>query len=350
MGSTSISVVIIFLNGEAFLAEAIDSVRLQTHTDWELLLVDDGSRDASSRIALQAANGDPARIRYIQHADGGNHGTSASRNLGAGQARGRYLLFLDCDDLLLPTNLARHVAVLDADADLAAVFSPTLFWLWDREYADDNDSIQSVGAFGERRISPPALLMAMLEDESLHPANCGTLLRREVFTACGGFDVSFRGMYEDTALLTKLLLSHPTYMIGECLSAYRAHRASQCNTARAAGEYATSGPSRSRQNFLQWAKAYVGQQAGSDPRVIRAIDRELSVYDGTARPMPPRRRLTSLPRRAWRRVTRLIGGEPSGSLRPVLGVLQALHSTYLRMHRDREAAAIIARIAELEAR
>jgi glycosyltransferase involved in cell wall biosynthesis len=350
MGSSSISVVIIFLNGEAFLAEAIDSVRLQTHSPWELLLVDDGSRDASSRIARQAAQGDPARIRYIQHADGGNHGTSASRNLGAAHARGDYLLFLDCDDLLLPTNLARQAAILDADPDLAAAFSPTLFWLWDRAYADDYDCIQAVGAFGERRINPPALLVAMLEDESLHPANCGTLLRREVFTACGGFDVSFRGMYEDTALLTKLLLRHPTYMLSDCLSAYRAHRASQCNAAREAGEYATSGPSPSRRNYLQWAQAYVGQQAPADRAVIAAIERELGDCDNTRPAQSLRHRLTSLQRRTWRRVRRWIGGKSSESLSPVLTVLQTLHSTYLQMHREREAAAVIDRIAELELR
>jgi glycosyltransferase involved in cell wall biosynthesis len=350
MSSTRISVVIIFLNGEAFLEEAIDSVRLQTHTNWELLLVDDGSRDSSPLIAHRAAEADPARVRYLQHSDLANHGTSASRNLGAAQAQGTYLLFLDCDDLLLPTNLARHAAVLDAHPELAAVFSPTLFWLWDRAYAADSDSIQSVGRFGDRRIPAPELLLGMLMDESLHPANCGTMFRRAIFNACGGFDESFRGMYEDTAFLTKLLMSRPTYMIGDCLSAYRAHRASQCNTARDAGEYDSAGPSLSRFNFLRWAKEYALENTPPDSPIVRAVDRELLSYQHGQRAVSGSR-LASLARRAGRRLSRLWGARrPDNSIHAVLAVMGDIHSTYIAMHRDHEAAAITARIAELQMR
>ena len=350
MSATHISVVIIFLNGAAFLEEAIESVRLQTHTCWELLLVDDGSTDGGSLIARRAADADPLRVRYLQHPDGANHGTSASRNLGAAHAQGSYLLFLDCDDLLLPDNLTRHADALDEDPTLAAVFSPTLFWLWDRAYAADDDSIQPVGSFANRRISAPDLLVAMLRDECLHPANCGTLFRRTFFAACGGFDESFRGMYEDTALLTKVLLNHPTYMLADCLSAYRAHRASQCNSARQAGEYDPSGPSSARSGYLLWARQHIQQQQLPDQRVIRAIERELQASH-TAAPASGRARLVLTAGRLMQRASRLLRGrQRDARMHGVLAVLERIHCTYNAMHRNREAAAITARIAELEAR
>src|SRR5205823_7019859 len=91
--------VIIFLNGEAFLAEAIESVRAQTWLNWELLLVDDGSTDHSTAIARSYAEKFPAQIRYLEHENHANCGMSASRNLGIHNARGEFIAFLDVDDL-----------------------------------------------------------------------------------------------------------------------------------------------------------------------------------------------------------------------------------------------------------
>ena len=76
-----VSVVLIFLNEERFLAEAIDSIRSQTSSDWELLLVDDGSSDRSGEIARECAARAPGRVQCFTHPNGGNRGMSESRNL-----------------------------------------------------------------------------------------------------------------------------------------------------------------------------------------------------------------------------------------------------------------------------
>ena len=82
----SVSAIIIFYNAERFLAEAINSVLGQTFTDWELVLVDDGSTDGSTAIALRYALQYPLRMRYMQHPGGINRGMTASRNLGSPRA------------------------------------------------------------------------------------------------------------------------------------------------------------------------------------------------------------------------------------------------------------------------
>src|SRR5215218_5812117 len=92
-----VSVIIIFLDAERFIEEAIESVFAQTYDDWELLLVDDGSTDGDTRIALEYAEQNPGRVRYLQHPGHQNRGMSASRNLGIGSARGEYIAFLDAD-------------------------------------------------------------------------------------------------------------------------------------------------------------------------------------------------------------------------------------------------------------
>jgi glycosyltransferase involved in cell wall biosynthesis len=77
-----VSVVVIFLNAADFIEEAIESVIAQTFADWELLLVDDGSTDASTGIAKAYAARHPGRVFYLTHEGRENRGMSASRNLG----------------------------------------------------------------------------------------------------------------------------------------------------------------------------------------------------------------------------------------------------------------------------
>ena len=71
-----ISIITIFLNSEAFIAEAIDSVLAQSFSSFELILVDDGSTDASSAIARRYAEDYPDRVRYVDHPQHANRGMS----------------------------------------------------------------------------------------------------------------------------------------------------------------------------------------------------------------------------------------------------------------------------------
>ncbi len=107
------SCVMIFLDGARFIDEAIRSVVAQgADVAWELVLVDDGSTDASTAIARRWAAADPARIRYVEHAGHANRGMSASRNAGVAAARGEHIGFLDCDDVWLPSALSHGLRVL----------------------------------------------------------------------------------------------------------------------------------------------------------------------------------------------------------------------------------------------
>jgi glycosyltransferase involved in cell wall biosynthesis len=99
------SVIIAVRNGERFLGEAIRSVLAQIAATDELIVVDDGSTDASAHVAASAAD---RRVRPVR-LDG--RGVAAARNRGVSAARGRFLAFLDCDDLWPP---GRHAMLIEA--------------------------------------------------------------------------------------------------------------------------------------------------------------------------------------------------------------------------------------------
>lgn len=111
------SVIIPTFNRCDFVCEAVDSVLAQTEQDFELIVVDDGSSDGTGPI-LQERYG--ARLVLLEQA---NRGPSSARNLGGSQARGKYLAFLDSDDLWMPRTLAIYRAVIEGELNPTVVTS-----------------------------------------------------------------------------------------------------------------------------------------------------------------------------------------------------------------------------------
>ena len=107
MNADMVSIVVPVYNAERFLPETIGLV--QTYRDWELILVDDCSSDNGAAIVRQYAK-DDTRIRLIQQEV--NAGAARSRNLGISQANGRYLCFLDADDIWTSQKLEKELAYM----------------------------------------------------------------------------------------------------------------------------------------------------------------------------------------------------------------------------------------------
>ena len=121
-----VSVLMSFLNGAEFLAEALASVHAQTWTDSELLLVDDGSTDNSVAIARGATASYAHQVQLLAHPGHANCGLSASRNLALRHACGEYVALFDANDVWLPTALTRMMALLEATSEAAFVGSNAL--------------------------------------------------------------------------------------------------------------------------------------------------------------------------------------------------------------------------------
>lgn len=110
MSAPAVSVVTPVWNAEETLAETVASLVAQTRGDWEMLLVDDGSTDGSRALAAQLAAEEP-RIRLLGWPD--NRGAAAARNAGIRAARGRFIAFLDADDLWRPQKLAAQIGYME---------------------------------------------------------------------------------------------------------------------------------------------------------------------------------------------------------------------------------------------
>ena len=227
--SPRVSVIVIFLNEERFLESAIASVYGQSFTDWELLLVDDGSTDASTGIAKDHVVRDPGRVRYVEHPGHANLGMSAARNAGLAEARGEFVAFLDADDVWLPHRLERSVALLEADPEADMVYGRSLYWSsWRDSDGGARDWIQPHGFLADRTIAPPELLRIYLGGAAALPCPSSMTVRLASALASGGFVEEFRSLYEDQAFLARFCLDHAVYVSEESWSRYRLHPDSAC--------------------------------------------------------------------------------------------------------------------------
>jgi glycosyltransferase involved in cell wall biosynthesis len=244
--------VLIFLDEERFLEEAVSSVRAQTLTDWELILVDDGSTDRSTTIARDFAAQDN-RIRYVEHPGHANRGMAASRNVGAAHTNAPFLAFLDADDVWVREKLAEQVQLLESMPDVAMVNGAGLnWWTWNPASARA-DVHYLIGGVADRRLDPPEAALAI---KPLGRGATGTvdlLIRRNIFDAVGGFDARFRGMYEDQSLYLKVFLRYPVYISSRVWLLYRQHPAS-CRAQMTGFDYW-----RLRRVFLDWLRDDIEQ-------------------------------------------------------------------------------------------
>ena len=264
-----VSVVMIFLDEEPFIQEAIESVLAQDYPHWELLLVDDGSGDRSAAIARAAAERLGPKARYLEHPGRENRGTGPSRNLGARHARGQYLAFLDADDVWLPSALGTAVRLLEAHPAAGMLYGNTERWRsWTGQPAgqeqDSQDHVAQIFGRPGSLAYPPELLRLFDREPYAVPCVCSLLVRRRLFEEIGGFEERFTGLFEDQAFYVKVCARSVVYVTGECWSRYRQHPASICAAAAREGQVEAA-----RRDFRHWRQAYL-QAQGIPPQDLEA--------------------------------------------------------------------------------
>lgn len=203
-----ITVIVPVYNGEATLADAIDSVLAQTHTHLELLVIDDGSTDRTAEVAQ--SRGDP-RVALHRFPNGG---AAASRNRGIRLARGRYLSFLDADDYWRSDKLEKQLAALAADPAAGLAYSFTTY-------------VDSGGRFlhgGYQKplsgwVLPELFVRFFIQNGS------NALLRREVFDTVGDFDTTFE-VCDDLDFYLRVAARFPFAVVAEHQVYYRKHSGS----------------------------------------------------------------------------------------------------------------------------
>ena len=200
MSVLKVSIVIPLYNKERYIERALDSIAAQTFTDFEAIVVDDGSTDGG---ASMVANYPGERFRLIRQS---NQGPGAARNAAIAQASGEFIAFLDADDEWLPNYLEDSVRLLESSGrEVASVTSGYL------EYpsgASTEHMWRKRGlADGIHRVQPetlPALVVSMLA----YMSPCSTVARAEIVRKWNGFYEKDNCVFgEDAVLWLKVLLN-----------------------------------------------------------------------------------------------------------------------------------------------
>jgi glycosyltransferase involved in cell wall biosynthesis/predicted SAM-dependent methyltransferase/tetratricopeptide (TPR) repeat protein len=174
--SSLVSVIIPCYNQAHFLTEAVESVVNQTFTEWEIIVVNDGSPDDTKGAFRQLVNRWPKHVlRYLEKPNGG---LADARNAGIALARGKYILPLDADDKLHPEMLAKTVALLETRPDISIAYTDLVHF----------GAVNGVVRAAEFDFTK------LCQNNQL---NYCSLYRRELWTAAGGYHANMLWGYED---------------------------------------------------------------------------------------------------------------------------------------------------------
>lgn len=207
-----VSVLLPTYNRARFLPAALDAIAGQTFTDWELVVVDDGSTDDTQAIIEAFASGATQPVTYLKQE---NAGAYAARNTALGQAKATYVAFYDSDDLWLAHHLANSVTALEASPDVDWVYSACRIVDFDRGVVTDPDTFRIDGKprpFLGLHVDQRGALRVFDDPRTvawslLHGLYCGlqnSVIRLAMFGG-RGFQTAYRNEAEDQLHVVRAL-------------------------------------------------------------------------------------------------------------------------------------------------
>jgi glycosyltransferase involved in cell wall biosynthesis len=291
------SIIIPFYNTpKQFIREAIESVFAQTYGHWELFLVDDGSDGPCTSIAKQYVSDHPGKVFYLEHNDHKNKGISVTRNLALNHVKGKYVTFLDSDDVWLPSKLEQQLTIIKSQPEAGMVYGRSHYWSsWTGNPEDRlRDRIQEHGIQADKLIRPPQLLKLFLQGEALIPCPSSILVRTNLIKRIGGFEVAdgeigisqsvktlkgkraitsiINNLYEDQIFYAKVCLEFPVFVSNECWDKYRQHPNSVCAVST------TDNSQLARMVYIEWLESYLSKKDLRGSKIWRALKVEKMLH------------------------------------------------------------------------
>ena len=235
------------------------SVINQTYTQWEILLIDDGSVDKSTFIARDFASRFPDKIFYIEHNDHANKAAAATRNLGLLKSRGELIALLDADDVWMANKLENQVGIFNRFPEVEMVCEASLYWFSWNNNNKMADKVVQIGVIPDRVYKPPKLAIQLYPlDQGQAPCPSGIMIKSWALKKHSGFEDSFIGeyqVYEDQAFLSKMYLNECVYISSACNNYYRQRPNSVMDSTNASGHYHIA-----RRFYLNWLKKYLREK------------------------------------------------------------------------------------------
>lgn len=200
-------------NSSKYISETIDSIIHQTHKDWELIIINDGSTDNTfDIIETYAKNNEKIKIFTVQ-----NSGVSAARNFGVDQSKYNWLAFCDSDDLWLSNKLEKQCEFIEENPDVGLVASA--FWnmgsLGNKGQKVKNDKPNTIEEFHKMN----------LQGVVFRPRTSTVVVSKDIFNSVGGFNHTLT-VSEDTDLFDRIAQKTICICLPEPLMYYRLHTSS----------------------------------------------------------------------------------------------------------------------------
>lgn len=192
-------------NRKDYLKQALNSIFAQTYKDFEVLVVDDGSTDGTEEMIKTV--GYPVRYYWQE-----NRGEAASRNRLIELARGRFITFLDSDDLLMPDAIERMMNVMEAESGEVVVYGPYL----------RIDEYGNICGRCKRKLYSGHVTRYLFQDVFIH--SCGSMFSKKALEEAGGFEESLP-LCADYDLWLRLSLKYPFVALSEPTFKRRRHSA-----------------------------------------------------------------------------------------------------------------------------
>ncbi|MEM5388974.1 glycosyltransferase family 2 protein [Paraburkholderia phymatum] len=261
----SVTVVMANFNGENWIGEAIESVQRQSLADWELIVVDDASTDASVKVVRAAADRDP---RIVLLTSSSNAGPSAARNRALTCARGRWITILDSDDVFAAGRLESLLAKVEADGERIAADDLLIM--------DESGSLTGHSLLG---LNTSTAFDAVALVNAPHLGYLQPMIKAELLGDLR-YDARVRSA-EDFDLLLRVLVKHDAHMIVYPAMGYHYRRRDgSLSTDKSADRPALMGMLEANERFRA-SHALSGRLAAACAQRHRSLETSLRWLDVT---------------------------------------------------------------------
>lgn len=212
MSNPNVSVIIPTYNRSKYIKESLDSVLAQTYKDFEIIVVDDGSKDNTRGIVESYIKRFPGKIKYIYQE---NRGVAAARNKALENAAGRYIALLDSDDIWFPEILSCQVNKFEQDPGIALVYSS--YDVFDDIRVREKDLLKNYYKnYYSGNVLRELLLWCFIWSSTV-------MIKREIFDDVGSFDENIQ-IGEDYDFLLRVARKYKVGCIRRVLARYRQHK------------------------------------------------------------------------------------------------------------------------------
>lgn len=199
-----VSILLPVYNAELFIRDSIQSILDQTYSNWELIIVDDGSKDKSLEIANSFTD---KRIQVLKKS---NSGMGDSLNKALAIAKGDFIARQDADDISLPTRLEKQVQFMLKNPGTG------LLGTWSKII---NERGEATGQFHKHPLSSPELKCDLLFDNPF--VHSSVIFKRQVINDCGMYDTTVNSLVQDFEYWFRISRKFDVANIGEVLHEYR---------------------------------------------------------------------------------------------------------------------------------